>query len=79
MGVRVRYLLFDGGFSSLDLPAYLEENGYLYTIHFTPNAVTKRMNIGDGRSAAYPSSDRSFKLTRVDDQETKISYLFASK
>jgi len=77
MGVLVRYLIFDGGFSSLELPAYLEENGYTYVIHFTSNAVTKRMNLKDGHAAMYPS-DRPFKLVRVDDEETKIRYLFAT-
>jgi Transposase DDE domain len=77
MGVRVRYLLFDGGFSSLGLPAFLEENGYSYVVHFTPNPVTKRMDLKDGQSVQYPS-DRPFKLVRVDDEETKISYLFAT-
>ncbi len=77
MGVRVRYLLFDGGFSSLELPAYLEENGYTYAIHFTPNSVTKRMGLEDGESALYPC-DHPFKLVRVDDRETSISYLFAT-
>jgi hypothetical protein len=77
MGVMVRYLLFDGGFSSLELPAYLGENGYAYAIHFTPNSVTKRMNLGDGQATLYPS-DRPFKLVRVDDAETKIGYLFAT-
>jgi hypothetical protein len=77
MGVMVRYLLFDGGFSSLELPSWLGENGYRYAIHFTPNAVTKRMNLEDGQSVLYPS-DRPFHLVRVDDRETKISYLFAT-
>ena len=85
MGVRVRYLLFDGGFSSLELPSWLQENGYMYAIHFTPNAVTKRMGLKDGEAASYPSSDSPFKLVRVDDRgttttttTTKISYLFAT-
>ncbi len=77
MGVGVRYLIFDGGFSSLELPAYLDENGYKYVIHFTTNAVTKKMDLRDGQSAQYPS-DRPFRLVRVDDEETKIRYLFAT-
>ena len=77
MGIRVRHLLFDGGFSSLELPSWLGENGYMYAIHFTPNAVTKRMGLKDGQSVLYPS-DRPFQLVRVDDRETKISYLFAT-
>ena len=79
MGVRVRYLLFDGGFSSLELPAYLEENGYVYAIRFTPNAVTKRIGLQDGESASYPC-DRPFKLVRVDDKKEPkiINYLFAT-
>jgi hypothetical protein len=77
MGVRVRYLLFDGGFSCLELPSWLGENGYRYAVHFTPNAVTKRMGLKDGEATSYPS-DRPFQLVRVDDRETKISYLFAT-
>lgn len=48
-GIVVKYLLFDGGFSSLDLPAYLEEDGYQYAVRFTPNPVTKRMKLRDGQ------------------------------
>jgi len=77
MGIRVRYLLFDGGFSSLELPAYLDENGYLYAIHFTPNVVTKRICLEDGESVSYPC-DRPFTLIRVDDKKTKVGYLFAT-
>lgn len=77
MGIRVRYLLFDGGFSCLELPAHLEENGYLYAIHFTPNRLTKRMGLEDCESVSYPCED-PFKLVRVDDAETKVSYLFAT-
>lgn len=76
-GVGVRYLLFDGGFSCLELPSWLGENGYRYAVHFTPNAVTKRIGLEDGEATSYPS-DRPFKLVRVDDAETKISYLFAT-
>ena len=77
MGVRVRHLLFDGGFSCLELPSWLGENGYAYAIHFTPNVVTKRMDLRNGETASYPSH-RPFRLVRVDDLETKISYLFAT-
>lgn len=88
-GIAVRYLLFDGGFSSLDLPAFLEANGYQYAIRFTPNPVTKRMNLRDGQSAMYPC-DRPFRIIRADDKERKksrrrgrkgegpIAYLFAT-
>src|SRR5207245_8037219 len=43
----------------------------------TPNAVTKRIGLKDGGSTAYPC-DKPFKLVRIDDRETKISYLFAT-
>jgi hypothetical protein len=76
-GIRVRYLLFDGGFSSLELPAWLDESGYRYAIRFTPNAVTKQMDLEDGDAIPYPS-DKSFQLVRVDDTEKKVSYLFAT-
>lgn len=77
MGIEVRYLLFDGGFSSLELPSWLQENGHLYAIHFTPNRVTKRIDLNDGESVSYPC-ERPFKLVRVDDEKTKVSYLFAT-
>ncbi len=83
-GIRVRYLLFDGGFSSLDLPAFLEANGHPYAIRFTPNAVTKRMNLRDGQSARYPC-ERPFRIARADDKEKRnkktgepLTYLFAT-
>jgi len=84
-GVMVKYLLFDGGFSSLDLPRFLEANGYQYAIRFTPNSVTKRMNLRDGQSAAYPC-ERPFRVVRADDKEKKrnrktgdpLAYIFAT-
>jgi hypothetical protein len=87
-GITVKYhLLFDGGFSSLDLPPYLEANGYAYAIRFTPNSVTKkRMNLRDGQSAVYPC-DRPFRIVRADDKKEKrnkkktdepLTYLFAT-
>ena len=79
MGISVKYLLFDGGFSSVSLPVYLQEHGYRYILHFTPNRLTKRMNLEDGESSMYPCEHgRSFKLVRVDDSETNIKYLFAT-
>jgi hypothetical protein len=81
-GIRVRYLLFDGGFSGLELPPWLDESGYRYAIRFTPNAVTKRMDLKDGDTAPYPSDD-PFQLVRVDDdieekKKKKVTYLFAT-
>jgi hypothetical protein len=83
-GVMVKYLLFDGGFSSLDLPPYLEANGYQYAIRFTPNAVTKRMKLRDGQSAVY-ACERPFRIVRADDktkkkerEEEPLTYLFAT-
>jgi hypothetical protein len=79
MGIKVKYLLFDGGFSSVSLPIYLQKHGYRYILHFTPNAVTKRMNLEDGESALYRCGDaESFKLVRADDRETNIKYLFGT-
>jgi hypothetical protein len=36
MEIRMKYLLFDGGFSSLTLRVYLQNHGYRYIIRFTP-------------------------------------------
>jgi hypothetical protein len=87
VGILVKYLLFDGGFSSLDLPPYLDANGYQYAIRFTPNSVTKRMDLRDGQSAFYPC-DRPFRIMRADDKEENkkrkergagpLTYLFAT-
>ncbi|MHB8702294.1 MAG: hypothetical protein ACYC7D_14925 [Nitrososphaerales archaeon] len=78
MGINVRYLQFDRGFSSVSLPIYLQKHGYRYILHFTPNAVTKRMSLKDGESALYNTDGESFKIVRVDDSETNIKYLFAT-
>lgn len=79
MGIKVKYLLFDGGFSSVSLPIYLQKHGYRYVLHFTPNAVTKRMDLKDGESALYDAGDgQSFRIVRADDSETNIKYLFAT-
>lgn len=78
MGIKVKYLLFDGGFSSVSLPIYLQKHGYRYILHFTPNRLTKRMNLKDGESSMYPCGAELFKLVRADDPETNIKYLFAT-
>jgi hypothetical protein len=85
MGVKIRYLLFDGGFSSTSLPIYLEKHGYRYVLHFTPNSATKRANLNDGESAFYrvdgehkQEQSSFFKIVRADDPETGIKYLFAT-
>jgi hypothetical protein len=83
MGIKVKYLLFDGGFSSTSLPIYLQKQGFRYILRFTPNAVTKRMNLKDGESALYSvDGDHKeqffFKIVRADDPETNIKYLFAT-
>lgn len=51
MGIRVRYLLFDGSLSSLPLPRYLEKRSYTYAIRFRHNSVTKGMNLKDGEDS----------------------------
>ncbi len=78
MGIKVRYLLFDGGFSSLSLPRYLEERGYTYALRFTPNNATKDMDLKDGESAPYPCEESTFRIVRTDDRKTGMSYLFAT-
>jgi hypothetical protein len=50
----------------LELPHWLEENGYTYAIRFTPNVATKRMALKDGEAASYPC-EKSFMIVRVDD------------
>lgn len=77
MGIEVRYLLFDGGFSSLSLPRLLEGRGCAYAMRFTPNSVTKEMGLRDGEWSLYPCA-APFKIVRVDDPETGKSYLFAT-
>jgi hypothetical protein len=77
MGIRIRFLLFDAGFMSLALLRYLEEHGYTYAMRFPSNEVTKRIDLKDGEEAYYPC-DNPFRIVRVDDSETKISYLFAT-
>jgi hypothetical protein len=78
MGVRAGRLLFDGGFSSLSLPRFLEERGYTYAVRFTPNSITRRMGLKDGGSSLYPGEERPFKIVRADDPKTGKSYLFAT-
>jgi hypothetical protein len=61
------------------LPIYFQKHGYRYILHFTPNRLTKRMNLKDGESSMYPCGDyEQFKLVRTDDSETNIKYLFAT-
>ncbi len=77
MGVRVGYLLFDAGFTSLALPYYLEEREYTYAIRFSSNSATKRIGLKDGEEAMYPCG-RSFRIVRADDLTAGKSYLFAT-
>ncbi|MHB8568308.1 MAG: hypothetical protein ACYC7D_07425 [Nitrososphaerales archaeon] len=65
MGIDARYLLFEGGFSSVSLPIYLSKARLKnrYILHFTPNRMTKRMDLKDGESALFHCDDtESFKL-----------------
>lgn len=41
MGVKVRCLLFDAGFTSVALPLYLQERDYTYAIRFSSNGAVK--------------------------------------
>jgi hypothetical protein len=77
MGIRIRFLLFDAGFTSLALPRYLEEHGYTYAMRFSSNEVTKRIGLKDGEEAFYPC-DNPFKIVRADDPKTAKSYLLAT-
>jgi Transposase DDE domain len=77
MGVKVKHLLFDAGFTSLALPRFLEERGYAYAMRFSSNDATKRMGLEDGEEALYPCDD-PFKIVRVDDDKAGKSYLFAT-
>jgi putative transposase len=77
MGIRVRHLLFDAGFTSVALPARLQERGYAYAIRFSSNTVTKRIGLRDGEEAQYPCG-RPFRIVRADDLRTAKSYLFAT-
>jgi Transposase DDE domain len=77
MGIRVRHLLFDAGFTSLALPRFLGEQGYAYALRFSSNEITKRIGLKDGEEALYPS-DHPFRLVRADDLKAGKSYLFAT-
>jgi len=77
MGIRVRHLLFDAGFTSLALPRYLGEHGYTYAMRFSSNDVTKRIGLKDGEETLYPC-DHPFRLVRADDRKAGKSYLFAT-
>ena len=77
MKVRVRYLLFDAGFTSIALPRYLEEHGYAYAMRFSSNDATKRIGLKDGEEALYPCDD-PFRILRADDLRAGKSYLFAT-
>jgi len=77
MGIRVRHLLFDAGFTSLALPRYLGEHGYTYAMRFSSNEITKRIGLKDGEEALYPC-DYPFRIARADDLKAGKSYLFAT-
>jgi hypothetical protein len=78
MGIRIRFLLFDAGFTSLALLHYLEEHAYTYAMRFPSNEVTKRIDLKDGEEAYYPCDD-PFRIVRAQDPKTwKKSYLFAT-
>lgn len=77
MGMRVKHLLFDAGFTSLALPRYLEEHGYTYAMRFSSNTITKRIGLKDGEEAPYPC-DYPFRIVRADDRKAGKSYIFAT-
>ncbi len=77
MGIRVRHLLFDAGFTSVALPVHLQERGYAYAIRFSSNTITKRIGLRDGEEAPYPC-EKPFRILRADDLDVGKGYLFAT-
>jgi hypothetical protein len=77
MGVQVRFLLFDAGFTSVALPIHLKELGYTYAMRFSSNDTTKRIGLKDGEEALYPC-ERPFRIVRADDFKAGKSYLLAT-
>ncbi len=76
-GIKVGYLLFDAGFTSVALPVHLQKRGYTYAMRFSSNTITKRIGLKDGEEALYPCEE-PFRIVRADDLEAARSSLFAT-
>jgi len=84
--LRIRYLVFDGGFFSADILRFLEGSKLRYIVRIAPTNKTKRMRTWHGRRFRYTTSGHrrreseqaSFDVVVVYDESKGYKYLFAT-
>ncbi len=84
--IRIRYLVFDGGFLSTGFLRFLEESGLKYIVRMAPTYSTKKMRLWNGRRFTYTTSGHrrrkseqtSFDVVVVYDKSKDYKYLFAT-
>ncbi len=84
--IRIRYLVFDGGFFHTNLLRFLEESGLKYIVRMAPTYKTKKMRLWQGRRFTYTTSGHrrreseqaSFEVVVAYDKTKDYKYLFAT-
>jgi len=84
--VRIRYLVFDGGFFSIVILRLLEQSKLRYIVRMPQTNKTKKMRLWHGRRFTYRTSGHhrkkseqiSFEVAVVYDETKGYKYLFAT-
>jgi hypothetical protein len=84
--LRIRYLVFDGGFFNAAILRLLEDSKLRYIVRIAPTTKTKRMRTWHGRRFRYTTSGHrrkeseqaSFDVVVVVDGSKPYKYLFAT-
>lgn len=84
--VRIRYLVFDGGFFNTNVLRFLEESRLKYIVRIGPTYNTKKMRLWQGRRFTYTTSGHrrrkseqaSFEVVVAYDKTKDYKYLFAT-
>lgn len=84
--IRIRYLVFDGGFFSIAILRLLEQSKLRYIVRMARTNKTKKMRLWHGRRFSYSTTGHhrkkseqiSFEVAVVYDEAKGYKYLFAT-
>lgn len=86
LGIRIKYVTFDGGFYNADTIRFLEAYGLKYIIRMPMTSKAKKMKLWNGRRFRYTTNSHkrksceqvSFDVVVAYDERKKYKYLFAT-
>jgi hypothetical protein len=84
LGIKIRYVTFDGGFFNVDTIRFLEAWNLKYILHLPMTRKAKRMKLWKGRRFVYTGRKRewkrilSFCVVVAYDERKKYKYLLAT-